>query len=116
MKHVRVYRQVKNGTIPDYTILQTTNPKTGNIVYELIRYGSEWTDDALGEVAISLEDTGDGYKLPNKIGKNIGYDTAAELYILLRYLDISEKKNYPNVGGLYSGEIQITEQYETINI
>ena len=115
MKQIHVFRKYKKGLLQDYSIYESVNHKTGNKVYQLLRHGSEWTDDAFGEVAISLEDTGDGYKLSDKLGKELGYDVAAELYILLRYLDVSEKRERPETGGLFSGEIQIIEQCKSIN-
>lgn len=104
---VRVYHTYEGEHLEDYTIVETTNDKTGNPVYHLIRSGASWSDHAKGQTAISAEDTGEGYKITNISGKEMGYDVVSELYVLLSYLNTLGT-------GLYQGQIEIINDYKTV--
>lgn len=106
---VRVYNTYDGDYKEDYTIVETTNEKTGNPVYHLVRTGSEWMDLVRKETAISAEDTGNGYKITNIKDKELGYDVVSELYILLTYLNTLGT-------GIYQGQIEIINDYKTVHI
>ena len=101
--------------IHEYTIIEKRDYKSGNPVYSLMREGGEWTDPYKGTVALEVEDTGDGYKFSTAFKKEIGYDQAAEMYIMYKFLDIIGKQS-KNGGGIYEGIIEIIKNSELQNI
>lgn len=99
----------------EFTIVETTNPKTGNPLYRMTREGSEWTDTYRGTTVMEVEDTGEGYKFSSTAGKEIGYDRAAEIYIMYKFLDLIGKKRRDG-GGIYDGMIEIIKDFDTSKI
>lgn len=98
-------------SIHDYTIIEKRDHKSGNPVYCLIRDGHEWTDSYKGTVALEVEDTGDGYKFNTAFKKEVGYDQAAEMYIMYKFLDIIGKQRRSG-GGVYEGFIELIKDSE----
>lgn len=56
--------------------------------YSLIRSkAGHWADHAQGETVCAILDDGDGYKLSKHVTKDLGYDTASELFILMSFIN-----------------------------
>ncbi len=56
--------------------------------YSLIRSkAGHWSEHAQDEKVCAILDDGDGYKLSKHITRNLGYDTAAELFILMSFIN-----------------------------
>ena len=56
--------------------------------YSLIRsQAGHWADDAKGQTVVAIADDGDQMILSKHITKNLGYDTAAELFILMSFIN-----------------------------
>lgn len=71
--------------------------------YSLIRSnGGFWSEDAKGKTVVAILDDGDGIKLSKHITKTLQYDTAAELYILLSFIN----KSVPASSSLFMGFIE----------
>ena len=109
-----VYNTWDYNAVPmqEYTIVETTNPKTGNPIYRMTREGSEWTEHYRGTVALEVEDTGDDYVFSTG-SKKVGYDSASEMYIMYKFLDVIGKQRREG-GGVYDGYIEIVKDSETI--
>ena len=99
----------------EFTIVETTNPKTGNPLYRMTREGSEWTDTYRGTTVMEVEDTGNGYKFSNATKKEVGYDAASEMYIMYKFLDLLGKHRREG-GGIYDGVIEIIKDSKSITI
>lgn len=98
----------------EFTITETTNPKTGNPLYRMTREGKDWTEHYRGSIALEVEDTGDGYKF-SSAKKDVGYDMACETYLMYKFLDLIGKQRREG-GGIYDGIIEIVKDSETITI
>lgn len=56
--------------------------------YSLIRsQAGHWSEHAKGETVVAIADDGDQIILSKHITKNLGYDTAAELFILMSFIN-----------------------------
>ena len=56
--------------------------------YSLIRsQAGHWSDSAKGQTVVAILDDGDGMTLSKHVTKNLGYDTAAELFILMSFIN-----------------------------
>lgn len=89
----------------EYIIEEEIGYKTGNPIYKLVRVGGSWTQDYIDTVAIEVEDTGEGYKF-SVVKKHMNYAETAELYIMLRFLDLLGKQN-GSQDGIFAGQIEI---------
>jgi hypothetical protein len=107
----KVYAKLDNHYLEDYTIhvLDMGESKT----YKLQRTGEAWTEDYQGQICLEIQNTGDGYKF-HKLKKEMGYDEASHLLILMRFINWYEKE----VGGsyLYEGHIKEIAEIQTIEI
>lgn len=91
----------------DYTIKTMIDPKKG-VVYQLCRsMSSHWTSGVRGTVCLTLMDSGNDYVISKEMNskKPIGYDVMTELYILLRFINTTEKYSLYGTGG----KIQVAE-------
>lgn len=60
----------------------------GGTKYSLIRSkAGHWSEHAQEKTVCAILDDGDGYKLSKHITRNLGYDTAAELFILMSFIN-----------------------------
>ena len=60
----------------------------GGIKYSLIRSKADhWSENAQGETVCAIFDDGDGYRLSKHVTRDLGYDTAAELFILMSFIN-----------------------------
>jgi len=83
----------------DYNIIRE-DTKYG-VKHSLIRsQGDHWSDSAKGKTVVVLLDDGNGIKMSKHIQREMNYDTAAELLILLSFI------NKPASNGLYTGTIE----------
>lgn len=58
------------------------------IKYSLIRSKAEhWSDSAKDKKVCAIIDSGDGIRLSKHITEDLGYDTAAELFILMAFIN-----------------------------
>jgi hypothetical protein len=56
--------------------------------YSLVRsQGGHWSDSAKGQTVVAILNTGDGYKLSKHVSRDLQYDTAAELFILMSFIN-----------------------------
>jgi hypothetical protein len=56
--------------------------------YSLIRsQAGHWSDDARGKTVVAILDNGDGYQLSKHVSRDLQYDTAAELFILMSFIN-----------------------------
>lgn len=107
----KVYAKLDNHFLEDYTIhvLDTEASKT----YKLQRTGEAWSDDYQGKVCLEIENTGDGYKF-NKVKKEMGYDEASHVLILMKFINWYEKE--VSGSALYEGHIKEIAEIQTIEI
>ena len=78
--------------------------------YSLIRsQAGHWSDDAKEKTVVAIIDDGDGYKLSKHVTKDLGYDTAAELFILMSFIN---KQGFTNC--FFMGTIEKIENVVTI--
>ena len=62
--------------------------KDNGTKYSLIRSkAGHWSDDAKDQTVCAIFDNGDELKLSKHITKDLGYDTAAELFILMSFIN-----------------------------
>jgi|694.fasta_scaffold92874_9 hypothetical protein len=58
------------------------------IKYSLIRsQAGHWSDSVKGETVVAILDDGNDITLSKHITKQLGYDTAAELFILMSFIN-----------------------------
>ena len=107
----KVYAKLGDHFVEDYTIhvLDIKESKT----YKLQRTGEAWSDDYQGEVCLEIVNNGDGYKF-NKIKKELGYDEASHVLILMKFINWYEKET--NASCLYEGHIKEIAEIQTIEI
>lgn len=56
--------------------------------YSLIRsQAGHWSEDAKGQTVVAIMDDGDSMLLSKHVTKNLQYDTAAELFILMSFIN-----------------------------
>ena len=67
--------------------LQVENTDAGT-KYSLIRsQADQWSDNAKSQTVCAILDDGDGYKLSKHVTRDMGYDTMAELFILMSFIN-----------------------------
>jgi len=73
--------------------------------YSLIRsQAGHWSDHAKGQTVVAIMDDGDAITLSKHITKELGYDTAAELFILMSFIN---KQGFSNC--FFMGTIEKVE-------
>lgn len=101
----------ENKIVHEYTIIQTVNEE-GHEVTTLYRSNDDvWSEGNRGEELFSLIDTGDDVRFPKKeFANTVGYDRFAELYIVLAFLNKTERMP------LYQGVAEEIDQHKTYEI
>jgi len=70
--------------------------------YSLIRSkAGHWSEHAQGETVCAIFDDGDGYRLSKHVTRDMGYDTMAELYILMAFIN-----SQGNINCFFMGTIE----------
>jgi hypothetical protein len=112
MKQYRVINtETPKKEVNEYTITDTINANGHQEITLSRSYDETWSEDARGEERIKLIDTGNEYVFPKKMfSGDVGYDSFAELFILLSYVNRTE--HMP----LYKGRIEEIKQDETFDI
>jgi hypothetical protein len=83
------------------------------VTFEMYRTNNDvWGESRKGEKCISIVDTGDGFLLPKNIKGELDYDVAAELYILLSFINKKDKA----LPSLFEGTIETIEIIDSINL
>ena len=102
----KVYNLEDGYEVEDYKILVGIDEKTSFKTFKLQRSGAFWSNR--DEIALVIEDDGNGYKI-SSIKKNLQYDETSELLILLNFINWFEKDS---TMPLYDGIIKkISEEY-----
>ena len=103
--------QIENKIVHEYTIMQYMNDN-GHEVTALHRSHDEvWAESRRGEEVIKVIDTGDMVIFPKKeFSGDVGYDKIAELYILLHFINKTERMP------MYQGKIEEVIPTQTIEI
>ena len=82
----------EEGIENDYTIEVIDHHKHTELIMRR-GTGSNWSKEAQGEEVFRMEDDGNGLKFKNKIGKTLDYSEFAELYILMRFINVMGHKH-----------------------
>ena len=82
----------EEGIENDYTIEVIDYHKNTEFIMRRAT-GSNWSQEVQGEEVFRMKDDGNGLKFKNKISKNLDYSQFAELYILMRFIDVMEHKH-----------------------
>jgi len=103
----------QNKIVHEYTICVDVTDE-GQVVTLNRSYDGVWSEDRRGEEVISLIDTGDYVIYPKKLFSSkfsgeVGYDLHAELFILLTFMNKSERM--PLFQGIIE-EITPTQTFE----
>jgi len=103
--------KTENKIVHEYDIIVDMN-KNGHEVTTLFRSHEEtWSEDNRGEEIVSLIDTGDMMIFPKKeFAGDVDYDKIAELYILLHFINKTERMP------MYQGTIEEIIPTHTIEI
>lgn len=85
----------ENKIVHEYTISVTTTDE-GSVVTLMRSFDDVWSEHKRGEEVLSLIDTGDCVIYPKqafsaKLSGEVGYDLHAELFILLSFMNKSER-------------------------
>ena len=101
----------ENKIVHEYTIMQYMNDN-GHEVTTLHRsHDDVWAEGRRGEEVIKVIDTGDMVIFPKKeFAGDVGYDKIAELYILLHFINKTERMP------MYEGTIEEIIPTHTIEI
>jgi hypothetical protein len=76
--------------------------------YSLVRSNEEhWAEGHRGQTVCAILDNGDGYRLSKHVTRDLGYDIAAELFILMSYINKTDNLS------LFKG---IIEMVDIVNI
>lgn len=87
--------------VHDYTI--KVKETSEGVIFKLVRsHDSNWGDDFKGTKCLSILNTGDGLKF-SKIERELDYAAAAELFILLKFINKYETQP------LYGGTIETVD-------
>ena len=86
----KVYHLNEGVETEDYNILVGEDQKGSFKTFKLQRAGADWAKT--GEICLVIEDDGNGYRI-SPIKKSLGYDEAAELLILLKFVDWYETQS-----------------------
>jgi hypothetical protein len=107
----KIYAKLDDHFIEDYTVhvLDTEDSK----IYKLQHTGEAWSDDYQGKVCLEITDSGNGYKF-SKIKKELGYDEASQVLILMKFINWYEKETGRSC--LYEGHIKEIAEIQTIEI
>jgi hypothetical protein len=94
----------------EYNIIEEVVNK--GVKYSLMRsYAEHWNEDYKGTKACSILNTGDGFIFSKNIDcKNLDYALAAEIHILMTFINKRENDS------LFSGIIEISEVENTFFI
>jgi hypothetical protein len=102
MKQYRVINtETPKREVNEYLITDTINANGHQEITLSRSYDDNWSADCRGEERIKLIDTGNEYVFPKKMfSGDVGYDSFAELFILLSYINKTEHMS------LYKGRIE----------
>lgn len=103
--------QSENKIVHEYTIMKYTNNEGDQVVALHRSHDDVWTESVRGEEIFAIIDTGDNLIFPKKtFNGEVGYDKLAELYIVMHFMNKTERMP------LFQGKIEEIVENETIEI
>ena len=111
MEQYRVFNIEKETCNYEYDITVETNDK-GHKVHTLYRSGADsWSHNTKNEKILTIIDTGNSMVIPSlKISESVGYDTFAELFILMSFINKTESMPF------FQGKIEKVEPENIMHI